>query len=74
MIDFEVEYHDVIGDKFIISKVYDTWHGNFLIVDENKHFIWVPASDCKLAVDYAKPTTPAWDSYERWVEESQKDY
>ena len=73
MTDFEVIYDDFITEKIICSKVYAVNKKEFLIVDENGKFIWVPIEDCRLDITYAVPvepnpaTEPAWDSYDRIV-------
>ena len=85
MRDFEVIFTDWIIDRTVRSKVYAVNDRCFLIADSEK-FMWVPIESCELPIDRADvystyddddDTTESgshWDSYDRWVEESQKDY
>ena len=83
MIDFEVIFADWITYRTIRSKVYAVSDRHFLIADEKGDFQWVLINDCKLPIDRTddydgeddeETTKPYRDTYDLWVEESQKDY
>lgn len=63
--DFAVVYtHGTNNDHVIISDVYAVEGNNFLIIDNNGKFKWVPMENCKME---------GWDEAEEypWEEEEE---